>query len=83
VHVRPGNSNDPVLGKSSPDLCNERDAASRIGLSVATLRRRRRLRQPPAWVKLGSRVLYRKSDLDSFIEANLVRLPPTDQGDSL
>jgi len=57
----------------SGELHNEREAALKLGLSVATLRRRRRRRQPPAWVKLGSRVLYRQKDLDAFVEANLVR----------
>lgn len=56
------------------ELIDEREAARRLGLSVATLRRRRLFRQPPAWVKLGSRVLYRQTDLAAFIEANVV--PP-------
>jgi hypothetical protein len=60
---------------SPTELCDEREAAGRLRLSVATLRRRRRHRQPPAWVKLGSRVFYRKKDLESFIDTNLVRLP--------
>ena len=63
-------------------LIDEHEAARRLGLSVATMRRRRLLRQPPAWVKLGSRVLYRISDLDAFIERNVVQLPtakPTGQ----
>jgi predicted DNA-binding transcriptional regulator AlpA len=57
----------------SGELLNEREAARRLGLSVATLRRRRLNRQPPAWVKLGSRVLYRVQDLESFIQAHLIR----------
>jgi hypothetical protein len=62
------------------ELCDEREAARRLGLSVATMRRRRLQRQPPAWVKLGFRVLYRRQDLDSFIDANLVRLPDGETG---
>ena len=53
-------------------LFNEREAARRLGLSVGTMRRRRLFRAPPAWVKLGGRVLYRKSDLDAFVEAHVV-----------
>lgn len=56
-------------------LFDEREAAQRLGLSVATMRRRRLLRNPPAWVKLGRRVLYRKQDLESFVNANVIRLP--------
>ncbi len=54
------------------ELFDEREAARRLGLSVATLRRRRLLRQPPTFVKLGGRVLYRQSDLGTLIEENLV-----------
>lgn len=57
------------------DLCSEREAAELLHLSVATLRRRRRLRQPPVWTKLGARVFYRRRDLESFIESNVVCLP--------
>jgi hypothetical protein len=55
-------------------LFDEREAARRLGLSVATIRRRRLLRLPPAWVKLGGRVLYRPQDLVDFIDANVVEL---------
>jgi hypothetical protein len=64
-----------VAGAPVTELCDEREAARRLGLSVATLRRRRRHRQPPVWVKLGFRVFYRKRDLESFIEANVICLP--------
>jgi len=40
------------------ELFSEHEAAQQLGLSVATLRRRRLFRQPPVWVKLGARVLY-------------------------
>lgn len=63
------------MGDVSTELLNEREAARRLGLSVATLRRRRLNLKPPVWVKLGGRVLYRGQDLESFIEANVVRLP--------
>jgi hypothetical protein len=73
----PGRPGSPVQSTTDAptQLCDEREAARRLGLSVATLRRRRLNQQPPIWVKLGGRVLYRKQDLESFIEANVVRLP--------
>ena len=61
------------MASENLELRNEKQAAQRLGLSVATLRRRRLLRQPPAWVKLGARVLYRSNDLDDFVQANLVQ----------
>jgi hypothetical protein len=63
---------------SSAELFNERDAARFLGLSVSTLRRRRLLRQPPAWVKLGARVLYKKKDLESLIDASMVHVANAD-----
>jgi predicted DNA-binding transcriptional regulator AlpA len=53
-------------------LINERGVARISGLSVATIRRRRLLGQPPAWVKLGGRILYRPSDVMTWIEDSRV-----------
>jgi len=61
-------------------LRNEHEAARRLGLSVATMRRRRLLKLPPRWAKLGGRVLYREVDLDAFVEANLVPVTVTKSG---
>ena len=36
------------------------------------MRRRRLFRLPPAWAKLGGRVLYREEDLEKFVTASLV-----------
>jgi hypothetical protein len=62
---------------SPTDLFDEHEAARRLGLSVSTMRRRRLLRQPPSWVKLGGRVLYRSVELDAFVDSNVVQLIPT------
>jgi len=55
-------------------LLNEHEAAAFLGLSVGTMRRRRLTREPPLWVKLGRRVLYRRNDLEFFVNANLIRI---------
>ena len=55
------------------NLLNERQAAKRLGLSVATLRRRRLLGWPPIYVKISARVLYREEDLTDFVAVNVVR----------
>jgi predicted DNA-binding transcriptional regulator AlpA len=56
------------------DLLNEHQAAQKLGLSVATLRRRRLLHQAPTWIKLGARVLYRASDLQKWISENTIHV---------
>jgi hypothetical protein len=62
-----------AVNPATENLLNEHQAAQRLGLSVASLRRRRLLQLPPAYAKLGARVAYRPQDLDEFIAANIVR----------
>ena len=50
-------------------LFNEREVARLTGLSVGTMRRRRLLRQPPPFLKLGSSVKYRPTDVAAWIES--------------
>ena len=49
-------------------LLTEHDVARLLKVSVATVRRRRLLRQPPNWVKLGASVRYRPADIAAFIQ---------------
>jgi predicted DNA-binding transcriptional regulator AlpA len=59
-----------VYGANSDNrLFDEREAAARLGLTVATLRRWRWARRGPAWVKVGAAVRYSAADLAAFIEA--------------
>lgn len=53
-------------------LLNEHDVARLTGLSVATIRRRRLLRQSPKYLKLGNSVKYKPSDLQAWIESQPV-----------
>ena len=46
---------------------DERATAGYCGLSVATLRKRRRLGLPPTFIRVGRRVLYARADVDSFL----------------
>jgi len=48
-------------------LLNEHDVARITGLSVASVRRWRLLRQGPKYLKLGSAVRYRSEDLAAWI----------------
>jgi predicted DNA-binding transcriptional regulator AlpA len=52
-------------------LLNIEQASKYIQLSTATLARLRKDNNGPAYVKLGARVLYRKTDLDAFIESKV------------
>ncbi len=50
------------------ELLTERDVARLLKVSVATIRRRRLLRQPPTWLKIGALVRYRREAINRLIE---------------
>lgn len=50
-------------------LLNEHDVARITGLSVASVRRWRLLRQGPKYLKLGAAVRYRPEDISLWLES--------------
>jgi predicted site-specific integrase-resolvase len=44
--------------------------ARRLGVTVACLRRWRRVGEGPAWAKLGRLVRYKPQDIDEFVMSN-------------
>ena len=50
-------------------LLNEHDVARITGLSVASARRWRLLRQGPKYLKIGAAVRYRPEDITAWLEA--------------
>jgi predicted DNA-binding transcriptional regulator AlpA len=51
------------------ELLTERDVARIIGLSVASVRRWRLLRQGPRYLKIGSAVRYKPEDISEWLES--------------
>jgi len=51
------------------ELLNEHDLARITGLSVASVRRWRLLRQGPMYLKLGSAVRYKPEDVAKWLES--------------
>lgn len=49
-------------------LLNEHDVARITGLSVASVRRWRLLRQGPKYLKIGAAVRYRTEDIRGWLE---------------
>jgi hypothetical protein len=49
-----------------------REAACYVGLAAQSLNNRRCRRLPPPYVKIGGRVIYLKSDLDTFLQAHRI-----------
>ena len=50
---------------------NEHEVAAYLNLSVASVLRRRYLRQEPKFVKIGSLVRYRRADLEMWLDARV------------
>lgn len=50
-------------------LLNEHDVAEMLGVSVATVRRWRLLKQGPRYLKLGALCKYRVTDISSWLES--------------
>ena len=51
------------------NLLNEHDVARITGLSVASVRRWRLLRQGPKYLKIGAAVRYKPEDITAWLES--------------
>jgi predicted DNA-binding transcriptional regulator AlpA len=51
------------------ELLTERDLARITGMSVASIRRWRLLRQGPKYIKIGAAVRYKPEDLSAWLES--------------
>jgi hypothetical protein len=66
----------PTAGVS--DYLTEKDAAAYIGVSPQTMRLSRYrgrllgVSDTPTWLRIGSRVMYRRADLRSWLEGHAV-----------
>ncbi len=65
----------PLLPASSPGsrgepLLTDDEAAHLLALSVATLKKWRRIRRGPRYYRLGSAIRYRREDLESFLSGS-------------
>ncbi len=60
------------MNERRAEALTDRDAAKLLGLSVATLRAWRLHRRGPRFVRFGRAVRYLVSDLNCFIEANVI-----------
>ena len=54
------------------NLITEKDVAERLGVSVACLRRWRRVGEGPAFAKLGAAVRYAPADIATWIASSTI-----------
>jgi len=57
---------------NTPEILNERQVQEIYGFSIPYLRRTRRERRGPRFLKVGKLVRYRKSDIEAFLAAHVV-----------
>jgi excisionase family DNA binding protein len=62
---------EPAIGAFA-DMLDRQPAADYLGLSVPTLDRKRVNGDGPPYVKIGSRVRYRRADLDAWLSQRIV-----------
>jgi len=58
-----------VIHNALESLLNEHEVARISGLSVASVRRWRLLRQGPKYLKIGAAVRYKPEDLKAWLES--------------
>ena len=68
------------MNEQQPRALTEREVATRLNLSVATLRAWRVRRRGPRFVRLGRCVRYLAADVEQFIEGNAVACGPDQLG---
>lgn len=76
THIRVADAVRPSQG--SPGLCgakqftlSEVELAERLSISRKTLQKWRSLGMGPAYLKLGSKVVYRVEDIEAYIKRSL------------
>jgi hypothetical protein len=57
---------------SNPELLTEKEISPLLRLNVKTIQQWRQLKRGPRFVKLGGRIFYRRSDVEDFINRNVV-----------
>lgn len=58
-----------TVNNTPEKLLNEHDLARITGLSVASVRRWRLLRQGPRYIKIGAAVRYKPEDIAAWLES--------------
>lgn len=61
-----------VLAQAAADRMKVEAAAKYLGLSASTLNKMRGEGRGPRYMRLGSRIVYRRQDLDQYLNAGIV-----------
>ena len=58
--------------EGSSGVLNTRETARYLGVSEVFIKKRRRLGTGPRFYRIGGRVIYKRADLDAFLQAHVV-----------
>ena len=61
-----------VMTVNAPEILSEREVESIFGFSIPYLRRARRERRGPRFLKVGKLVRYRRADIEAYLTAHQV-----------
>jgi hypothetical protein len=61
-----------MVAESDNARLREREVTRQYGLSGAWLRKNRKLRLGPAFIRVGRMIFYRREDLDAFVKAHRI-----------
>ncbi|GAB3252502.1 helix-turn-helix transcriptional regulator [Arthrobacter pigmenti] len=64
---------EPRMSMRERGALDSEDAAVYLGFARATLKRWRTTGTGPAYVRVGSKIVYRIEDLDAFLRAHRIR----------
>jgi predicted DNA-binding transcriptional regulator AlpA len=60
----------------TPEILTEREVAETYGFGISYLRRCRRERRGPRFLKIGKLVRYRRADIEDYLNAHAVETVP-------
>ena len=60
-----------------PDRMNTQQAAAHLGLAQSTVEKMRHEGRGPRFLKIGGKVVYRRRDLDSYLDACAIETQDT------
>lgn len=65
---------------SRKEVLDEREVFAEYGLGIPWLRKRRRLRQGPVFLRIGRMIKYRREDVEAFLLDHMVLTAERDRG---
>src|SRR5215472_165895 len=76
----PPTEKEKRMSGTQPEVLNERQVQEVYGFTIPYLRRARRERRGPRFLKIGKLVRYRRTDIEAYLSAHAVETRDQKQG---